>query len=134
MIYDMDTRSNYKDVLSVLKANLEYRCSRVNKLVKTATAYYLVVVSSRASGSLVSAIEERDMFVWPNGRPNKVVADIMRDIPDLVRSSRRVGEFRMRLVELYGRSSFLCGVATQYMAISSEIMLSAPVDDVPDEV
>jgi hypothetical protein len=133
VIYDMDNRDNYKDVLAVLKANLVYRQSKVNKLCKVAKSYYWIVKSTMASGRDISADEESDMFVWPNGRTNKVVADVMRDIPNLVRTSRRVGEFCVRLMELYGRSSFLCGVACQYMTNTSEIMLP-PVENAQDIV
>jgi hypothetical protein len=40
----------------------------------------------------------------------------------------------MRLIEQYGRSSFLCGVACQYMTITTEIMLPPVADDVQDFV
>jgi hypothetical protein len=66
------------------------------------------------------------MMMW--GKTNKVVADIVRDIPYLARRSRSTGEFRMRLVELYGLSSFLCGVASEYMNKAMDKILPTLVD------
>jgi hypothetical protein len=43
------------------------------------------------------------------------VLDVMRDIPHLVRISENSTEFKMKVIELYGRSGFLCGAALKYM-------------------
>lgn len=123
VIYDIDVKSNRNDVVSGLRKHLNDRKPGLYKLKKLADIYYFSVRFLD-----VSFEKECAMFAWPRGKTNNTVSDIVRDIPILVRTSRSKAEFWMRLIELYGRSCFLCGVACQYMNISSENMVPDLVD------
>lgn len=118
VIYDIDVRSNRNDVVSGLRKRLNDRRPGLYKLKQMADIYYFSVRFLD-----IPFEKECNMFAWPRGKTNNIVSDIVRDIPILVRTSRSKGEFWMKLIELYGRSCFLCGVACQYMIISSENMV-----------
>jgi hypothetical protein len=110
MIYEMDVKSNYTDVVKGLRRHHIDTKSGVSKLVKISCTYFCIVRNLS-----VSYDDEFEKVVSSKVRTNKVVLDIIHDIPFLVRSSRSSTEFWMKLVELYGRSSFLCGIASTYM-------------------
>ena len=110
MIYEMDVKSNYTDVITGLRRHLVNTKSGVFKLKQVSSPYFCIV---RNLG--ISLDEELERVVLSKARTNKVVLDLVRDIPHLVRSSRSSAEFWMKLIELYGRSSFLCGIACTYM-------------------
>jgi hypothetical protein len=123
MIYEIDVKSNYNDVVSGLRKQLNDRKPGVYKLKKVADIYHFSVRFFNTSIE-----KECEMFAWPRGRTNKTLSDIVRDIPFLVRTSRSKAEFLMKVIDLYGRSCFLCGVACQYMINSSENMASVLFD------
>jgi hypothetical protein len=123
MIYEIDAKSNYTDVVSGLRKQLNERKPGLHNLKQVADIYHFSVRFLN-----IPFEKECEMFAWPRGKTNKIVSDIVRDIPILVRTSRSKAEFLMKLIELYGRSCFLCGVACQYMIISSENMVPDLVD------
>jgi hypothetical protein len=123
IIYEIDVKSNYNDVVSGLRKQLNDRKPGVYKLKKVADIYHFSVKFFN-----IPFEKECEMFAWPRGRTNNTVSDIVRDIPILVRTSRSKAEFWMKLIDLYGRSCFLCGVAYQYMNISSDNMVPDMVD------
>ena len=123
MIYEIDAKSNYNDVVSGLRKRLNDRKPGLHRLKQVADIYHFSVRFLN-----IPFEKECEMFAWPRGKTNKTVSDIVRDIPILVRTSRSKAEFWMKLIDLYGRSGFLCGVACQYMLISSENMVPDLVD------
>jgi hypothetical protein len=106
----MDVKSNYTDVITGLRRHFVNTKSGVAKLKQISSPYFCIV-----RNLAVSLDEELERVVLSKARTNKVVLDIIHDIPHLVRSSRSSAEFWMKLVEFYGRSSFLCGIACTYM-------------------
>jgi hypothetical protein len=124
IIYEMDVKSTHTDMLTCLRQYMVNMRASVFKLTKISSLYFCIV---DASG--LSLDEEIEKIVWSKARTNKVVADVTRDIPYLARSSRSSAEFRMKLLEYYGRSSFLCGVACTYMNTACNDLLSFPESD-----
>jgi hypothetical protein len=119
MIYDMDVKSNHTDVIVSLRQYLVNMKSSVYKLNKVSCTYFCIIRNLD-----VSIDEEFEKVVLSKARTNRVVLDVIHDIPHLVRSSRSSAEFRMKLIELYGRSNFLCGVACTYMNIACTDLLT----------
>ena len=125
IIYEMDVKSNHTDMLTCLRQYMVNMRASVFKLIKTSSMYFCFV---DASG--LSSEEEIEKVVWSKARTNKVVTDVIHDIPYLARSSRSSAEFRMKLLEYYGRSSFLCGVACTYMNTAcNDLLPSFPESD-----
>jgi len=110
MIFDMDVKSNHSDMLVMLRSYLVNMRSGVGKLMTNSVTYF-----SLAKFYAVPSDEELELVELSRKRNNKVVMDLVRDIPYIARSSRSAAEFRMRLLEHYGRSVFLCGIANTYM-------------------
>jgi hypothetical protein len=128
IVYDMDVKSNYGDVLSGLRKATHDRKTGIFKLTCLTSVYYEVVKTS-----FISYDDECDKCMWSNIRKNKLVLDVVRDIPHLVRISNSSAEFRMKVIELYGRSGFLCGVALEYMTTACHMLLPALLEMEDDE-
>ncbi len=122
VIYTMEAELSYKDVLGELRGSLKGRMPGVYKLSKVSTVYFTIVKLDE-----YSADDEMDM-VYGEGRVNKLVMDITKDLPRFARESRSLAQFRMKLLEHYGRSTFLCGVASVYMNKAIEKALPTLVD------
>jgi hypothetical protein len=127
MIFDMDVKSTHTDMLTCLRQYLVNMRSGVFKLMRVSRIYFCIVRMSA-----VSSEEEIEKLVWSKARTNKVVMDVIRDIPYLARSSRSAAEFRVKLLEHYGRSGFLCGVAHTYMGNACNELLP-PLPESDDE-
>lgn len=125
MIFDMDVKSTHTDMLVYLRQYLVNMRANVFKLTRISGIYFCIVRTLAESSE-----EEIEKLVWSKARINKVVADVTRDIPYLARSSRSSAEFRMKLLEYYGRSSFLSGVAHTYMCNAcNELLPALPESD-----
>lgn len=127
MIFDMDVKSTHTDMLVQLRQYLVNMRASVFKLKRISGMYFCIVRTLA-----VSSEEEIEKLVWSKARTNKVVTDITHDIPYLARSSRSSTEFWMKLLEQYGRSSFLSGVAHTYMCNACNELLP-PLPESDDE-